>query len=358
MKIAIIGPSHPYKGGIVQQTTELAHRLTAQGHAVTLIAWRNQYPKLLYPGSLLPADETELPPFVNTQRILSWNNPFSWHKAAKQLRSFDRVIFVWYVPTFQGVIYRVLLRKLRGIPTAVICHNVLQHDGKPGDKQLAEGFFSRVDRLIVHTAEQAKIARNLTRKNIVTVPLPTFIPGWSSAASQHPTGMTHRLLFFGIVRKYKGLDVLLRALALTPDVQLTIAGEFWNSLEKYQTLISELKLQDRVVVRNGYIPGDEIPALFADADALVLPYLSAAGTTNVQVGFGYHVPVIASEVPALADQIDNNINGLIFKTGDAADLARVIGELYTSGTHERLQSSVPPVEIDKAWAIYTAALID
>jgi glycosyltransferase involved in cell wall biosynthesis len=357
MKIAIIGPAHPYKGGIVQQTTELAHRLSKIGHDVELIAWKNQYPKLLYPGTLLAEDQPELTPFPKTKRVLSWNKPYTWFKTARHLQKFDRVIFVWYVPTFHGIIYRVLLRKLRGIPTAVICHNVLQHDGKPGDKQLAEGFFQRVDRLIVHTADQAAIARQLTRKTIITSPLPTFIPGWSAAAASHSAEVQNRLLFFGIVRDYKGLDVLLEALATVPGVHLTIAGEFWNSLEKYQSLITQLGLGERVTLQDGYIAAEAIPQLFAEADALVLPYRSATGTTNVQVGFGYGVPVIASDVGALAGQIEDGVNGLIFKQGEAADLARAINELYQEGVYARMHDAVPPVAIDKAWSKYLEAVI-
>ncbi len=358
MKIAIVGPAHPYKGGIVQQTTELAHRLAAAGHDTELVAWKSQYPLRLYPGVLLPPDQPELPPYPNTSHRLSWNKPWTWRSTGRYLKAFDLVIFVWYVPTFHGVIYRVMLRSLRDIPTAVICHNVLQHDGKPGDRQLAQGFFRRVGRLIVHTQEQAQIAHSLTDKPVSITPLPTYLPGWSAVAAKHAAGMQRQLLFFGIVRDYKGLDVLLRALALISDVRLTIAGEFWPDSHAYERLIDELGLTERVTIQAGYIPAEAIPELFAAADALVLPYKSATGTTNVQLGFGYNLPVIVSDIDTLAEQVRDGENGLIFKANDAADLARAMEQFYQPEVFARLHSHIPPVAIDSVWQKYIEILLD
>jgi glycosyltransferase involved in cell wall biosynthesis len=216
MRIAIIGPSHPYKGGIVQHTTELAHRLSAAGHDVELIAWKSQFPSKLYPGELLPANQPEQPLFTSTKRLLSWNNPLSWRRAGKYLHLFDLVIFVWWVPTLQGPIYSEIARHLKGVRKAAICHNVLPHESRPGDAMLTRHFFSRLDYLIVHTPEQADVAKRLTKRDIFVPLLPPLLPGWTAENSQHNNIIHKQLLFFGLVRDYKGLDVLLNALALVP----------------------------------------------------------------------------------------------------------------------------------------------
>jgi len=357
MKIAIVGPSHPYKGGIVQHTTELVHRLTVQGHEVELVSWVSQFPNKLYPGELLPLDQPEQAIFPNTTHTLNWYDPLSWRRAGKHLRSFDLVVFVWWVPTIQGPIYSEIAKHLKGVRKAAICHNVLPHEGRPGDAFLTERFFKKLDYLVVHTDEQASIAKQLTQCDIFVTLLPPLLPGWSESVSHHDDIIRKQLLFFGLVRDYKGLDVLLTALALVPDVKLTIAGEFWGGSHEYEQMIRKLDLASRVTIRSGYIPSEDIPQLFHEADALVLPYRSATGTTNVRLGFAYHVPVISSDVRALADQIRDGQDGLVFKTGDAKDLARSITQLYEKGALIRLRNNLPAIPVEAGWQTYINALI-
>ena len=357
MKIAIIGPAHPYKGGIVQQTTELAGRLSAQGHAVELIAWQSQFPNWLYPGTLLPHSQPEMPPFPGTLRLLHWSNPLSWRRVGRRLQGHDLVIFTWWVPTIQAPIYTTIKHYLRGTPTVVICHNVLPHETKPGDKQLASHFLRNVDRIIVHTGGQARLARTLTTQPVTITTLPPLLPGWSEAAAQRKAGLRRRLLFFGIVRDYKGLDILLTALKKVPDIALTVAGEFWGGTGDYDALVTKLVLTDRVSFQAGYIASERIAELFQNCDAVVLPYRSATGTTNVRLAFSYNVPVIASDIPTLAEQIDDGVNGLLFKNEDPDSLATTINKLYQPGVLPRLQTGIPDIHVDSVWQTYLAMVI-
>ena len=352
MKIAIIGPSHPYKGGITQQTTELATRLVAAGHEVSLIAWKSQFPKLLYPGSLLPEGQPEMAVFAATRRMLSWYNPLSWRAAGRYASTCDLVIFVWWVPTIQAPIYNLIRHYIKRSRIAVICHNVLPHESRPGDRQLAQSFLSKANHVIVHSGEQAALAQTLTKSPVSVADLPTILPGWSAEKAQHRPGARHHLLFFGIVRPYKGLDVLLEALALTPDISLTVAGECWGGSAQYEALITKLGLGGRVRLQAGYIAAEQIPELFQSADAVVLPYRSATGTTNVQVAFAYGLPVIVSDIPVLSEQITEGVSGLLFRNGDAADLSRAIHTLYQPENFKRLHASLPAVAVDEAWAHY------
>jgi glycosyltransferase involved in cell wall biosynthesis len=357
MKIAIVGPAHPYKGGIVQETTELAHRLAALGHEVELVAWKSQYPRRLYPGTMLPDDQPEQAVFPNTSRQLSWSNPLSWRAVGKRLRAYDQVIFVWWLPTLQAPIYQIILGQLKGVRASVICHNVLPHEGRPGDKQLAQRFFQKVDHLIVHSPEQAAMATDLTTARISTVELPPLLPGWSAGVVTKHDKPQQRLLFFGIVRDYKGLDVLLEAIAKVPSVQLTVAGEFWGGTEQYSRMIDRLGIGDRVKLHAGYIDNETIPKLFAAADALVLPYRSATGTTNVRLGFAYNLPVIASDVPALAEQINDGVDGLLFPSGDADGLAAAIKQSYQPITYKYLHHNLPEIAVDQSWQDYIKILV-
>jgi glycosyltransferase involved in cell wall biosynthesis len=159
------------------------------------------------------------------------------------------------------------------------------------------------------------------------------------------------------VRRYKGLDVLLRALADTkPDVYLTIAGEIWEDRDGLLRLISDLQLGDRVTLSDGYVAADDVPALFAAADALVLPYRSGTASQNALIALQFGIPVIATRAGAIADSVADGVNGLLCAPGDVSDLTRAIRTLYEPGTLELLQQGVRIPDTGRAWADYVAAV--
>jgi glycosyltransferase involved in cell wall biosynthesis len=233
VRIALVGPAHPYKGGGARHTTELAHRLAAAGHDVIIESWRAQYPSLLYPGQQT-VDRPEGWPYPRTYRRLAWYRPDSWLAAGRRLRPADLVIFALLTP-LQAPAYVSVLTALgpRHPRAMVICHNVLPHERRLGDVVLTRTLLSRADTVVVHSAEQATQARDLAPDvPIVVARMPPHLPavppeGFLTERSVVPAAGPCKLLFFGIVRPYKGLDILLRALAKTPaHVTLTVAGEF------------------------------------------------------------------------------------------------------------------------------------
>ena len=265
MRIALIGPAHPYKGGGARHTTELAHRLAAAGHDVIIESWRAQYPRRLYPGQQT-VDEPEGEPYPRTHRRLAWYRPDGWLAAGRRLRSADLVVFALLTP-LQVPPYLAVMAGLGRQPgrprTAVICHNVLPHERRPGDVALTKTLLKHADTVITHSAAQAAQARELAPgATVLTVRIPPHLPATDhqnhgAERSSVPAPAQCHLLFFGIVRPYKGLDVLLRALAGVPaHVTLTVAGEFWGGTEPTEKLIADLGLRDRVTLRPGYLPAD------------------------------------------------------------------------------------------------------
>jgi hypothetical protein len=171
-------------------------------------------------------------------------------------------------------------------------------------------------------------------------------------------GTHHRLLFFGLVRPYKGLDVLLRALARgTKDVHLRAAGEFWGGPQAMADLCRELGIADRVELRDGYIAADEVPTLFADVDALVLPYRTATGSQAVWTGFEFGVPVLATRAGHLADDVRDGVDGLVVEADDVDSLAAALSRFYRDGTAERMRAEVRPVDPEPYWNRYLDALL-
>jgi glycosyltransferase involved in cell wall biosynthesis len=363
VKIAIVGPAHPYKGGAAQHTTALAHRLTAAGHRVVLLSWTAQYPKLLYPGQLT-VDTPELPLFPATERVLAWYRPDGWWRTGRRLarERFDAVVLCVVTP-IQVPAYLTLARAARaaGCPVLALCHNVLPHEGRAFDRPLMKALLRRVDAVIVHSDGEAAVAASLTTAPVQATVMPPHLPGVAladpPAAGPAPGSTHHRLLFFGIVRPYKGLDVLLRALAgASPAVALTVAGEIWDGRDDLLRLIADLGLSERVTLAGGYVPAEDIPGLFATADALVLPYRSATASQNPLLAFQYGVPVIATRAGSIAATVTDGVNGLLCAPGDAADLARAIGQLYQPGTLARLRQGARPADPGPFWDDYLAAI--
>ena len=396
MKIALVGPAHPYKGGGARHTTELAHRLAAQGHDVIIESWRAQYPGRLYPGQQT-VDVPEGEPYPRTRRRLAWYRPDGWRAEGRRLRPADLVVFAYLTP-LQAPPYLAIMAGLgRPARTAVICHNVLPHERRPGDVPLTRALLSRADTVITHSAAQAAQARDLAPAATVrTVRIPPHLPatrpqtqateraGFPAPAPTPPPSPAQppahtsppapaepptptrlpapptptRLLFFGIVRPYKGLDVLLRALAQAPaHVTLTVAGEFWADTTEMDNLIAELGLAERVTLRPGYVPADEIPALFGAADALVLPYREATASQNALLAFSHGVPVITTTAGALAEPVRDGVDGLTCAPGDTEDLVRVLKEFSDPQVARRLRAGIPAVDPDRGWDGYLRVLL-
>ena len=365
MRIAIVGPAHPYKGGAAQHTTTLAHQLSAAGHETVLISWHAQYPKRLYPGQLT-VDVPEVELYPGTERPLAWYRPDSWWLAGRRLarERFDAVVLAVVSPV-QVPAYLTLARAARagGCTVVALCHNVLPHEHRRLDEPLMKALLRRVDAVIVHSGPEAALAATLTPAAVQVAALPPHLPHTGAAppaappAAGGPEPRQDRLLFFGMVRRYKGLDLLLRALAeAAPQVGLTVAGEIWEGRDELLGLISGLGLAGRVTLVEGYIPTGDVPALFAAADALVLPYRSATASQNALIAFQFGRPVIATRAGAIAEAVEDGVNGILCAPGDAGDLARAIGLLYEPGTLERLRRGVPPVDARPLWADYLAAV--
>jgi len=362
VRIALVGPAHPYKGGGARHTTELAHRLAAAGHDVIIESWRAQYPRRLYPGQQT-VDVPEGEPYPRTHRRLAWYRPDGWLAAGGRLRTADLVVFVLLTP-LQVPSYLTILAALgRRNRTAVICHNVLPHERRPGDVPLVRALLTRVGAVITHSAAQAAQAKDLAPGATVrTVAMPPHLPAaphqdHDTERAASPAPQT-RLLFFGIVRPYKGLDVLLRALAQAPPhVTLTVAGEFWSDITEMEYLVSELGLRDRVALRPGYVPADQIPALFAAADALVMPYREATASQNALLAFAHGVPVVTTTAGALAEAVRDGVDGLTCAPGDPGDLLRALTEISDPEVAHRLRAGIPAVDPEPGWAAYLRELL-
>lgn len=357
MRVAVVGPTHPFKGGIAQHTTVLAQRLAAAGHDVQIVSWLRQYPQRLYPGQQT-VTVAEFPPLEPTHRTLSWNRPDSWRRAALRLRDQDLVVFAHVTPV-QVPPYRTMLGVLRraGVRTAVVCHNVLPHERGRADRALVSSLLRATDAVLVHSEAEAARAVELTDRPVTVATMAPHLPAGFVRRAPEP-GEHRTVLFFGLVRPYKGLDILLRALAAgPPDVRLRVAGEFWGGTDEFSALAESLGIGDRVEWRPGYVAADEVPQLFRDVDALVLPYRSATGSQGVWTAFEFGVPVIATRAGHLADDVTDGVDGVVAEPDDVRSLTDALTRFYEPGAAERMRAAVRPVDPDPYWSRYLDALL-
>jgi glycosyltransferase involved in cell wall biosynthesis len=327
MRVSVIGPAHPLRGGIAHHVYWLKQELTARGHSVQVISFRKLYPSILFPGTT-EIDTSRLKLDAGASALLAPLNPLTWLRAIKAVKSFapDVVVFEWWQPFF-GPLAGTILRALgkSGFRCVMECHNVVPHEGSPIDRLLSKYAFSPVDYFIAHSRRDAEeLGRIAADRPIKVSPLPT-VEEFSAAETGARGGRT--ILFFGKVRKYKGLGVLLRAMPkVLSEVacELLIAGEFYEPVARYEQMISAMGIGESVRVMNRYVANEEVPAVFARADVLVLPYVSASQSGVARIAFSNGLPIIASKTGGLSDIIEEGVNGLFFEPGNSDDLARQI----------------------------------
>jgi glycosyltransferase involved in cell wall biosynthesis len=359
VRVAVVGPTHPLKGGVAAHTTELAHHLVDAGHEVELVSWSHLYPKLLYPGEqAVPQGVPDVVPFPRTTRQLSWARPGSWWRTGRRLRGVDLVVVVHVVPAVVPA-HLALLRALgRSTPVSVIAHNVLPHEAHLGAARLVRALLARAGRVVVHSGEQARLARELGARRVAQVALPPHLPG-GAPLDRTPHDGPPRLLALGVVRDYKGVDLLLEALREVPDLRLTVAGEMWGEAgERVRRLAADPALSGRVDVRDGYVPAPALAPLLAAHDVLALPYRTATASQNALLAFAHGLPVLATRTGTFTHDVRDGVDGLLVEPGSAAALADALRALAEPGRVETLRHGVRAPDLEGPWHAYLGALLE
>ena len=384
-RVAVVGPTQPYKGGVAAHTTELAHRLAAAGKDTVLVAWERLYPERLYPGDpTLPAGVADLPAYPRTVPVLRWDRPAGWWRAGAHLRDVDVVVIVFVVP-LQVPALLTLVRSIRAgragragrrAPRVVVlAHNVVPHEQHPGGEWLTGRLLAAADTVLVHSAALAEQAVAHGARSVLVADLPPHLPGGAPVDTPDPhaagrgaagsgagaggrvPGPT-RVLALGMVREYKGFDLLLEAAAQVPDVQVTVAGEQWGRAgERLREVAADPRLAGRIRLDDGYVPGDRIAALAAEHDVLALPYRHGTASQNVLLARAHRMPVLVTTAGTLADTVTDGVDGLVVPPDDVPALAAALRELAEPDRLAQLRSAVPAVDVDGPWQRYLETLL-
>lgn len=362
MKFALVGPSYPLRGGIAQYTTSLYHCLSRQ-YSVLLVSFRRQYPALLFPGNS-QQDLSHSAYRAEGEAILDTLSPRTWERAARRLAEFgpDLVLFQWwhpwFAPAYAGLIRR--LRRKRPQPVFFLCHNVFPHERfrMPGyslvERHLIGLALRQADGFLVHSEALRKEVRIFNHQapiRCIYHPVYDFYSRWKPEREKPPDS-TARLLYFGKVRRYKGLEVFLRALALVKgrvDYRAVVAGEFYVSSEPYRRLAEELGIAGCIEWHDRYIPNHEVPSLFLQADLVVLPYLEATQSGVVPLAYHFEVPVVASNVGGLSEVVLDGQTGYLAAPGDPEDLAEKIASYFRGEEKGAFQKNIRTFRERLSW---------
>ncbi|MDA9982871.1 glycosyltransferase [Gammaproteobacteria bacterium] len=351
-RVVLIGPVLPFRGGIAQHTTMLHRAMTGSTECLTL-SFSRQYPGWLFPGESDrdASYEGHLEP--GAEYLIDSLNPLSWRRAVKRTIVFqpEVVVIPWWTafwsPCF-GYITTALVRL--GIEVVFLCHNVVEHESTDWKSWLTRQVLSRGTRFIVHTHEdEINLTDLLPRAMVAVHPHPIYhqfpAPNGNLARRRNL-----ELLFYGFVRQYKGLDLLIKAMGQLKglDIQLTIAGEFWNGEEEAHARIDALGIRDQVEVRAWYHSDQETAELFERAHAIVLPYQTATGSGVVPIAYHYNRPVISTRVGGLLDVVHHGKTGFLVKPGDENDLAEVLRKLSPSSC-EAMHTAIKELKSTMSW---------
>lgn len=329
-KIVLLGPVYPFKGGISHYTGLLCRALRER-YEVVMLSYSMQYPKLLFRKEQRDFSNDSFK-VEDTDFILNTASIKSIKKTADRINEIDPglTIIQWWHPYFAPC-YQMLIKRLRS-KVLFICHNVFPHERFPLDRFLTRSTLKRGDYFILHSAKEADELKTIipdAKYRINMHPTYSEFKRVEEESGAVPVDQSSVILFFGFVRPYKGLKVLIKAMASIPEiVHLNIVGDFAGARGDYEHMIAELHLTDRISIRDGYVPDREVGEYFERCDAVVLPYLDATQSGIAQIAFGFEKPVIATAVGGLPEVVTDGETGVLCEPGNPEELSKAIQRFY------------------------------
>lgn len=348
--IVILGPAHPYRGGGITTFNErLATELQQQGYEVVIYNFTLQYPAFMFPGKTQYSDKPA-PTHLNILRKVNSVNPFNWIKVGNELkkRKPDLIIARFWLPLMGPALGTILRKAKKNGHTKVIAitDNVIPHEKRAGDKPFTRYFLSACDAFVTMSEKVMKDLRIFEPgKPAILVAHPLYdsfgeaVPKTTARQALHINNVDPIILFFGFIRKYKGLDILLDALKIVQQQaqakgytvpRLLVAGEFYEDEKTYQQKIDQLGIRDMLLLKTGFIPDTEVNNYFGAADVVIQPYRNATQSGVTPLAYHYEKPMIVTNVGALPDYVPHEKAGLV-TSPDAPSLAAAIQRYFELG---------------------------
>lgn len=349
--IIIIGPGHPLRGGLATFNHRLAREFIQSGYSCTICSFRLQYPQFFFPGTTQFTSEAA-PPGITIRPLIHSINPLNWFRIGNLLKNEkpDLIIVRYWIP-FMGPALGTLLRRVKkNRHTKIICiaDNIIPHEHHPGDRTFTRYFLKSCDAFITLSEKVMndlrwflpEASKEGKKKPARIVPHPlydNFGEALSKATARKNLNLPQDqkiILFFGFIRNYKGLDILLKAMAderiKSAGIKLMIAGEFYEDKKPYLDLIEQLHLQDQLILKTDFIPDSEVKNYVCAADAVIQPYRNATQSGVTPLAYHFEKPIIVTNVGGLAMLVPHEKVGLIAEP-DPQSLANAILRFYQLG---------------------------
>ncbi|MBQ7343053.1 MAG: glycosyltransferase family 4 protein [Alistipes sp.] len=366
MKICIVGPAYPYRGGLASIMETMARVYQAAGHDVRIYTFTVQYPSLLFPGKTQYVT-TPPPADLHIERVLNNVNPLNWIKVGLRLRreAPDMVLMKYWTP-FMAPAFGTVARIARSNgKTKVICQidNVEPHEHHFIDRPCNRYYLGAVDGFVYMSEQVHGELRAYTSAPAIFSPHPMFenfgerVERKEACARLGLDADKRYLLFFGLIRDYKGLDLLLEAFEKIENssLRLLVAGEFYNDKEQYRAALD--RLGERVVLHEGFVRDEDVRHYFSVADALVLPYRTATQSGVTQIAYNFSVPMVVTRVGGLPEIVPDGRVGLVCEP-TAESIAEAVSSLYEGDTLARFAENFPAERKRFSWEEMCERLID
>ena len=369
-KIFIIGPAYPLRGGLATFDELFCKAFNEQGHDCEIISYSLQYPNFLFPGSTQFDTSGNAPKNIKIHTLINSVNPLSWIKTARFIKKQkpDFIVFRFWIP-FMGPALGSIARMVRksGVKVLAITDNVIPHETRPGDVAFAKYFINACDGFVTMSKAVMKDLEKFTstvHKKYLLHPLYTsFGEKLNKMDARKALKLPidkQLVLFFGLIRNYKGLDMLLDAmneLKSNPNINLVIAGEFYEDKQPYLDLIEKYQIQNQVILHGKFIANEDVKLYFSAADLVALPYRSATQSGVTQVSFHFEVPTLVTNVGGLGEIIPDKVAGYVVESNGKA-IADGIKDYFENNRMHLFTEGMIKENQKYDWKIFVDEVID